>query len=52
MNDTKIAYFVSLSTMIIIKSYITLVDGSSDGGNFTMKSIVTDFHGMFGISIC
>ena len=46
LNGRQCAHFEYRSTMTQMLSYLTLVVGSSDTGNFVMKSIVTDCHGL------
>jgi len=43
-------YLVSLSTIISIESYLSLVARSIDLGNLVMKFIVTSSHGDLGDS--
>src|ERR1700729_2013844 len=43
----KYAYFVSLSMMIKIESYLTFVIGSFDRDSFIIKSITTFFQAPF-----
>jgi hypothetical protein len=44
-------YLVSLSIMTRIASYTTPVNGSLDGGSFTMKSYDIILYGLPGIGI-
>jgi len=45
------AYLVSLSTITIIESYLSLITGLTNRGNFIIKSIVTSFYSISGTSI-
>jgi hypothetical protein len=48
MNFTSL---VNQSVVVSMLSYSFCVVGSLDLGNFTMKSITTDFHGSFRVAI-
>ena len=50
LNRMNIIYFVSQFTIISMLSNLTSHAGSFDGGNFTMKFIVTDSQGPSGAS--
>ena len=51
LNGIKIEYFVSLSTIIMIESYDSLVVGLPDFGSLVMKSIVILSYGTVGTSV-
>jgi hypothetical protein len=49
LYGTIYMYFVSLSMMTRIKSYLCLIHGSFKSGSFIMKSITINFHNYKGI---
>ncbi len=50
LNEMNMVYLVSLSTIVNILSNFTPHAEFFDIGNFVMKFIVTDSHGMSGAS--
>jgi hypothetical protein len=50
LYDIMYVYFVSLSVMTRIESYLCPVHDSLEGGNLITKSIVIDFQGCGGVS--